>query len=73
MNDSPKKQEWSGSWKQFKGRVQEIWGELTDDELDKYEGKREQLEGYLEEKTGEQRQKIRKQIDRISEEVKYSM
>jgi CsbD-like len=30
-----------GNWKQFKGKVKEQWGHLTDDDLDKIAGKRE--------------------------------
>ena len=28
-----------GNWKQFKGKVQEQWGKLTDDDLDVIAGK----------------------------------
>ncbi|PQJ35264.1 hypothetical protein BSZ35_12235 [Salinibacter sp. 10B] len=69
---SPTKQQAKGAWKQFKGRLQEAWGVLTDDDLDRYEGKRERLEGYIQEKTGEQRQAIRDKIDEISRKVKYN-
>jgi uncharacterized protein YjbJ (UPF0337 family) len=68
---SPIKQQAEGSWKQFKGRLQEAWGALTNDDLDRYEGKRERLEGYIQEKTGERREAIRERIDEISRKVKY--
>jgi uncharacterized protein YjbJ (UPF0337 family) len=29
-----------GNWKQVKGQVKEKWGKLTDDELDKMNGRR---------------------------------
>ena len=32
-----------GNWKQFKGRVQQKWGKLTDDDPDVVSGKREEL------------------------------
>jgi uncharacterized protein YjbJ (UPF0337 family) len=32
-----------GNWKQVKGKVKEQWGKLTDDELDKMNGRRDQL------------------------------
>jgi uncharacterized protein YjbJ (UPF0337 family) len=41
-----------GNWKQFKGRVKEAWGELTDDELDQIAGKRDMLLGKLQERYG---------------------
>jgi len=41
-----------GNWKQFKGKIQETWGELTDDELDQIAGKRDVLLGKIQEKYG---------------------
>ena len=32
-----------GNWKQLKGKAQQVWGDLTDDDLDVIEGKREEL------------------------------
>ncbi|PEN12963.1 hypothetical protein CRI94_11900 [Longibacter salinarum] len=62
----PKEQQAKGNWKQLKGKIKEAWGVLTDDDLDRYEGKRDQLEGHIQEKTGESREKIRKKLDRMS-------
>jgi uncharacterized protein YjbJ (UPF0337 family) len=69
--DNPREQKMEGSWKQFKGRIKEAWGSLSDDELDRLEGQRDQLEGLIEQRTGESRQKIRKEVDRLSTEAKY--
>ncbi|MGZ4980316.1 MAG: CsbD family protein [Methylobacter sp.] len=41
-----------GNWKQFKGKVKETWGELTDDEIDQIAGKRDILLGKLQERYG---------------------
>lgn len=41
-----------GNWKQLKGKVREVWGELTDDELDQIAGKRDILLGKIQEKYG---------------------
>ena len=41
-----------GSWKQFTGKVKEKWGSLTDDDIATINGKREQLEGKLQERYG---------------------
>ena len=68
----PKEQQAEGTWKQFKGRIRESWGALTGDELEKFQGQREQLEGYLEKKTGESREQIRQKIDEIEKETRYS-
>ena len=70
--DSPQKQKAKGSWKQFKGHIQEKWGELTGDEMDQFEGKRERLEGYLQKQTGEKREAIQKKLDAIAKKAGYS-
>jgi uncharacterized protein YjbJ (UPF0337 family) len=36
-----------GNWKHFKGKVKEQWGHLTNDHLEKIAGRREQLEGKI--------------------------
>lgn len=41
-----------GNWLQFKGKVQEEWGNLTDDRLDVIAGKRDRLSGQLQESYG---------------------
>lgn len=41
-----------GNWKQFKGKVKEQWGKLTDDDLDVIAGKRDQLLGRIQERHG---------------------
>jgi uncharacterized protein YjbJ (UPF0337 family) len=38
-----------GNWKQVKGQVKEKWGKLTDDDLTTINGKRDQLEGKIQE------------------------
>ena len=41
------KDEAGGNWKQFKGKVKEQWGKLTDDDMTIIEGKRDQLVGKI--------------------------
>lgn len=53
----------AGKWKQFKGKVQEKWGILTDDELNKIAGNREQLVGRLQEAYGKSRQETEREVD----------
>ena len=53
----------SGNWKQFRGKVQEQWGKLTDDELDQINGNREQLEGKIQERYGIAKDVAKKQLD----------
>ncbi|MCB1310741.1 MAG: CsbD family protein [Sedimentitalea sp.] len=53
-----------GKWKEFKGKVQERWGELTDDELDQAKGNREQVEGLIQQKYGKTKEQAREELDR---------
>ena len=41
-----------GQWKQFRGQVKEQWGKLTDDDLERIEGKRDQLLGAVQKRYG---------------------
>ena len=49
------KDEDGGNWKQFKGKVKEQWGKLTDDDMTIIEGKRDQLVGKIQERYGYQK------------------
>ncbi|MDH3238765.1 MAG: CsbD family protein [Deltaproteobacteria bacterium] len=42
----------AGNWKEFKGKIRERWGFLTDEELDVIAGKRDMLVGKLVERYG---------------------
>ena len=44
----------------MKGKIKEHWGDLTDDELDKIAGKRDQLIGKIQEKYGSKDQAERR-------------
>ena len=52
-----------GQWTQFKGRVREQWGKLTDDDLDQIQGKSEQLIGRLQERYGWAREQAQREVD----------
>lgn len=52
-----------GKWKQLKGRVQEQWGELTNDEVDQIQGKRDVLVGKLQEKYGYTRDEAEREVN----------
>ena len=43
--------------------VKEKWGKLTDDDLNVIDGRREQLEGKLQERYGYAKDQVRKDID----------
>lgn len=52
-----------GKWKQMKGKAQEQWGRLTDDELDVAAGRRDVLVGKVQEKYGLAKAEAERQID----------
>ena len=52
-----------GQWTQLKGRVREQWGKLTDDDLDRIQGKSEQLVGRLQERYGWARDQAQSEVD----------
>jgi uncharacterized protein YjbJ (UPF0337 family) len=52
-----------GDWKQFKGKIKEKWGELTDDEIDQVKGRRDQFEGLLQKKFGLAKEEVKRQVD----------
>lgn len=62
-----------GLWNQFTGRIQEAWGSLTDDDLSRFEGRRDQLVGKIQKTTGEAREAIAEKIEQIAEEVGYRL
>jgi uncharacterized protein YjbJ (UPF0337 family) len=47
-----------GDWKRMKGKVKEQWGRLTDDDLTAIGGRRDQLEGKIQERYGLPRTKL---------------
>ncbi|HEY1601814.1 MAG TPA: CsbD family protein [Pirellulales bacterium] len=52
-----------GNWTQFRGKVKEKWGQLTDDDLDVINGKREQLAGKLQARYGYAKEHAEKEVD----------
>lgn len=62
-----------GNWKQFKGKVKEKWGKLTDDDLTVIEGKREQLVGKIQERYGYQKEAAEKEVKSWEDHNKYRL
>jgi uncharacterized protein YjbJ (UPF0337 family) len=51
-----------GNWNQVKGKVKETWGKLTDDDMTKIDGKRDQLVGTVQRRYGIQKDEAERQI-----------
>lgn len=54
---------WEGRWDQLKGKVQQTWGDLTDDDLDVAEGNYDELIGRIKERTGESYEEIEQRLN----------
>jgi uncharacterized protein YjbJ (UPF0337 family) len=52
-----------GNWKQFSGQVKEQWGKLTDDDIARINGNREQLEGLIQSRYGFEKEQVKKAVD----------
>jgi uncharacterized protein YjbJ (UPF0337 family) len=62
-----------GHWTELRGKVKEKWGALTDDDLVLAEGNADQLIGIVQRRTGESREKIEHDLDRITNEMGTTM
>ncbi|MCF3933200.1 CsbD family protein [Acuticoccus sp. M5D2P5] len=52
-----------GQWKQWQGRAQSEWGQLTNDDLTEVEGDRLRLEGKIQERYGKSKEDARSAVD----------
>jgi uncharacterized protein YjbJ (UPF0337 family) len=52
----------AGNWKQYRGKVKEQWGKLTDDHLDMIAGQRDKLAGKIQETYGVGKDEAERQI-----------
>jgi len=60
----------AGKWLQFKGKVKEKWGKLTDDDLDVIAGKRDQIAGKLQQRYGYAKEQAEKELDEFASSLK---
>jgi uncharacterized protein YjbJ (UPF0337 family) len=58
-----------GNWKNFKGKIKEKWGQLTDDELDVAEGKKDQIAGKIQERYGTAKDQAQRELDDMETEL----
>lgn len=56
------------NWTDFKGKVKERWGKLTDDDLDQVEGRRDQLVAKVEKAYGLEPEQAEAEVDAFMEE-----
>lgn len=51
-----------GKWEQLKGRVKAAWGELTDDDLTRIDGRIDQLKGLIRERYGRSKEQVEAEV-----------
>lgn len=59
----------SGNWLQYKGKIREKWGFLTDDELDVIAGKRDLLVGKIVEHYGLTKDRAEQAVEQFLREM----
>ena len=66
-----------GQWRQLRGKIQEEWGDLTDDDLDRANGKYDQLVGSLQQRYGyskaDAEARLSRFLDNVIERALFSM
>ena len=55
-----------GNWNEVKGKLRSKWGQLTNDELQQFNGNVDQLVGTIQRKTGEARSSIEHFLEELS-------
>ncbi len=59
------KLELKGGWNELKGKIKQAYGDLTDDDLTREEGKDDEMLGKLQQKTGKSRDELVKWINSL--------
>jgi uncharacterized protein YjbJ (UPF0337 family) len=54
-----------GKWKQLRGQIQQKWGDLTNDDLDRMQGTQTEFEGLLQERYGYTKERARQEVDNL--------
>ena len=58
-----------GNWNKLSGLLKEKYGQLTDDDLKKAEGKMDELIGLLQEKTGKGKEILKEELEELDSKV----
>jgi uncharacterized protein YjbJ (UPF0337 family) len=54
-----------GKWNEIKGGIRNVWGRITEDDLEKVKGNFSELTGIVEKKYGQTKETIKKDIDKL--------
>lgn len=56
-----------GKWIEFRGGVRNLWGNITDEEIDQTKGSFSKLVGLIQQKHGESKDSISQKLDRLKD------
>jgi uncharacterized protein YjbJ (UPF0337 family) len=54
-----------GAWREIKGEIQQMWGKLTGEELDRAEGNIGSVAGMIQQKYGQNKDEVSSKLDEI--------
>jgi len=54
-----------GKFKQLRGQIQQKWGDLTNDDLDRIQGAQTEFEGLLQERYGYTKERAKQEVDNL--------
>jgi len=54
-----------GKWKQRRGQIQQQWGDLTNDDLDRMQGTQTEFEGLLQERYGYTKERAHQEVNNL--------
>ncbi|HEY1408172.1 MAG TPA: CsbD family protein [Promineifilum sp.] len=60
-----------GKWSQLKGQVQQQWGKLTNDDLDRINGRKQELMGVIQERYGWKREKAEMEVNEFLNRYRF--
>lgn len=60
-------EQFNGKWKEIKGGIRNLWGRITDDELETLKGNLTEVTGLVEERYGETKEEIKMKFDKLME------
>ena len=60
-------EQFEGKWKEIKGGIRNLWGRITDDELEQIKGDLTEISGLVQERYGETKEEIKMKLDHLME------
>lgn len=52
-----------GKWNEYRGKAQQQWAKLSEDDLDRAQGRRTELAGLIQQRYGLERDEAERQVD----------